>query len=90
MDANFNCVCLGEGHIKLFKLLRTGILEIEIQYFSFISEKLPDLTVLSQILDTLTITNFYKVVDFNEFIAVVDRKFCDRDFRNFHKKSFKY
>ena len=47
MDANFNCVCLGEGHIKLFKLLRTGILEIEIQYFSFNSEKLPDLTVLS-------------------------------------------
>ena len=33
------------GHIKLFKLLRTGILESLIQYFSISSGKLPDLAV---------------------------------------------
>ena len=38
-----------QGHIKLFKSLRTGILESLIQYFSLNSCKLPDLAVLSYI-----------------------------------------
>ena len=81
-----------KGHIKLFKSLRTGILESLIQYFSLYSCKLPDLAVLSHryvILEHFykkSLLNFFdKIVDFNEYIAVADGKLCDGDFRYLHK-----
>ena len=80
------------GHIKLFKSLRTGILESLIQYCSLNSCKLPDLTVLSYryiILEHYykkSLLNFFdKIVDFNEFLAVADGKLGDGGFRYLHK-----
>ena len=81
-----------QGHIKLFKSLRTGILESLIQYFSLNSCKLPDLAVLSYRYIILkhyykkSLLNFFdKIVDFNEFLAVADGKLCDGGFRYLHK-----
>ena len=78
--------------IKLFKSLRTGILETLIQYISLNSCKLPNLAFLSYRYIILkhyyqkSLLNFFdEIVDFNEFIAVADGKLCDGGLRYLHK-----